>query len=84
MKKKEIIYFRESLIQSVLSDIVSFGFIIGGLLFNKFVLSGKWYIDIFFMLLFLILSLSKVNSKKQTFTSKEELLKYLESQAISK
>jgi hypothetical protein len=77
-KDTRFIYFRESAVQSIIADCTSFGFILGGLLFNHKLLNGDWFVDIFFMIIFFIVSASKANNKAQIFTNMEELKKYLD------
>jgi hypothetical protein len=70
-----IIYFRESLIQSVIADIVTFGFILGGFVLNALVLGGKWYIYLFFMFMaFVSLSSQK---KQKRFKNLKEFKEYV-------
>lgn len=77
IKTKEILYFRETAFQSILADCVTFGFIFGGLFANHLFLDGRWYIDIFFIIVFFILSSARGNKRYKTFTNKEDLLKHV-------
>ncbi len=76
MDKKEYFLLREGLIRSVLADIVTFGFIFGFALLNRFVLGDKWYYGIFFIFMILTSLLSRESNFKR-FTSKEDLINYI-------
>ena len=77
IKTRDILYFRESAFQSILADCVTFGFIFGGLILNHVVLHGRWYIDIFFIIVFFILSSARGSKRYKTFTNKEDLIKHV-------
>lgn len=75
---KEIILYRESLIQSIISDAVSLG-AMGFLLFAN----HRWFGDhsavgIFLAISAFLFTCGKLAIKKRTFTSKEALLKHIE------
>jgi hypothetical protein len=75
--KKEYVYLRENLFQSVVADLVTFGVLFGGLLLNKFVLSNRVYIDVFFIILFLIQAGSRVSNKPRVFNDLKEFKEYV-------
>lgn len=77
MEQKEIIFFRESLIQSILADTYMFGTFIGMLWLNKTLLGNHGVVAGFLMLTMLVSIVAKSTNKNRTFTSKEELIKHL-------
>ncbi len=76
-KETKWIYFRESLFQSILGDLFMFSTLCGAMAMNHFYFgdSGVWAVILFAMVL--IASVGRVSRKKETFTSKEELRKYI-------
>ncbi|MGD9697527.1 hypothetical protein [Acinetobacter sp.] len=74
MPKIQYIYFRESYLQSLFSDITSFGFLIFSIWFSAG--STIWTFVCVFMFIFMILK--QVGNKARTFISKDELRKYIE------
>mgnify|MGYP006304910731 CR=1 FL=1 len=77
MKDKEIIYFRESLLQSVLSDTNTFGIIVLSFWLNyKFIGNNNFVNAILLIILIITINLKAINRSK-IFTSKEDLIKYL-------
>jgi len=76
MKETKIYYVRESLIQSVLSDTFSFAVFAGLLLFNHKVLDGRWYIDIFFLMITMMFL--SAQSKAKEFNTNKELIEFLQ------
>lgn len=77
MKPKEILLYREGLIQSIIADTYTFGLIFGGLFLNQYYLGGKTYIGMFFLIIFFIMTVVKASNKKRTFTSKKKLQEYV-------
>lgn len=75
-KKIEYVFFRESLVQSVLSDLVTFGFIFAGFFANAFYFGGKWYIYLFFMFMMFITGFVATHKDKRAFTNKKDLLEF--------
>lgn len=73
MKKTTFIYFRESALQSAISDTITFGYILGGFFVNALLFGGKWYIYLFFMFMALVSSSSRASKKAKVFTDKKEL-----------
>lgn len=78
-EKPKIILYRESFVQSVLSDCFTFGVLAGLLVLNQFVLDGNKFSGFIFILIGLITLASKVSNKKRTFTSKKELQNFVDS-----
>jgi hypothetical protein len=74
---KEIIYFRESFWQSVLSDTYMFAGIFGLLYFNHRVLDGSAFIDFIFIVMMFMVVYARASNRYKRFTSYEEMLAYL-------
>lgn len=74
---KEIIYYRESFVQSILSDAFMFGGIFALLYFNHQVLNGSTFIDFIFILLMFLIVLGRSNKRYKRFTSYQDMLNYL-------
>lgn len=77
-KEKVYIFYRESLIQSVLSDTYSFGMILFVLWINYILLGNNGFTTVFFLILWFIWLLSKGYAKRKVFNSKKDLQKFLE------
>jgi hypothetical protein len=76
----KIIYFRESLLQSVLGDLSTFGMLCGSVWFNHAYVGGSYFLNGVILVMFIIFLMSKVGDRKSVFTSKEELIKHLQSE----
>lgn len=76
--EKEFYYVREGLVESIIADTITFGFVLGGFFLNAFYFGGKWYIYIFFMFMMFVLISAK--SKAKRFKSIKELQDYLKDQ----
>lgn len=77
-KVKEIIYFRESALQSIVSDTFMFGGILGLLYFNHEVLSGSWVVDSIFILTMFFIAYGRAKNKNyHRFTNWEELKEFV-------
>lgn len=75
--KKEVIYFRESAIQSIVADVGMFGTLVGAFWVNyQFIGSSKLVATIILIMWFISI-VSRANAKKVTFTNKESLLKHI-------
>lgn len=76
-KQKEIVYYREGVVKSIIADVVMFVLIISAIAINHFYLggSGVWAVLLFVMVLIAITS--KSYAKRRTFHSKKELIDYL-------
>lgn len=75
--KKEVIYFRESALQSIIADIGMFGSLVGAFWINyQFIGSSKIVATVILVMWFISI-VSRANAKKLTFTSKEDLLKHI-------
>lgn len=66
---------RENLVQSILSDLFTFGCLFSGFFVNHYFLDKRWYIDVFFMIFCLLIGIAKTTTKK--FTNKKDLIDHL-------
>lgn len=84
MKEIKIVYFRESLVQSILSDIVTFGTMLFCFWVNKTFLDSNTILGVllFFFLLMWVLQRGIKNGKE--FTSWEDIEKHIKEQKKSK
>ena len=72
----KISYIRESLVQSVLADIFTFGAMVGSFYFNeKFIGSG--FMNGVILIMFIMFLINKANKNLKTFKTNEELIKFL-------
>ena len=78
-KEKEILYFRENAIQSIISDVFMYGGIMGLMYFNHKVLNGSTFVDSIFILFMLLSAMGRTSKRYRRFTSYDEMLKYLKS-----
>jgi hypothetical protein len=80
MKKKEqtIIYFRESLFQSICSDSLSYGFLFATYWLNYTFIEGNNFVDFILLIIFILFTVAKATGKAKKFTSKEKFKKYIE------
>ena len=76
-QEKQIIYFRESFVQSILSDTGSFLFIIGTFWFNQNYINGNNFVDFILLILFISMVVSKFKSEAKYFNTKKDLIDYL-------
>lgn len=78
-KETKFYYVKESLLQSVLADIVSFGGFFVLLTINYKFWEGEQIVTIFLLVLWVSFTMSKIGvfGKKEVFRSDTELIKYL-------
>lgn len=76
-EKTEIIFLRESFIQSLMSDIVTFGSLAGMFYFNYRFLGDSVVIQIIIGVMLLVTSFSRSNKQIKRFDSREDLINYL-------
>lgn len=71
------LYYRESAIQSIISDVFVFVMIVGAMAMNHFYLGDNavWAVLLFFLAMMVITS--RGNKRRKDFTSKKALLEYL-------
>jgi hypothetical protein len=74
---KEIIYYRESAIQSIIADTYTFTFLVVLFAFNHFYLNDSKVVAIVFFIIFILFAFAKASAKKNVFTSKEALLDHV-------
>ncbi len=77
MVEKEYIVFRESLLQSVTSDLVSAALLLGGVWFNQHYIGGSYLVNAMILLILMLKGLSYYNSRVKKFTSLEDLKKHV-------
>jgi hypothetical protein len=77
MEKQEIIFYRESLIQSILADVFSYGILVGSVAFNHLLIGSK-FLNAVLLVMFIMFITARVSAKKKTFTNKEDLQKYID------
>lgn len=80
-KDKEIYYIRESAVQSIISDAVMYGGIIGLLYFNHSVLNGNAFIDFLFILFMLLSATARGSKKMLKFNTPQEVVDYIKKNA---
>ena len=78
-KQKEIIYFRESLAQSLLADLTTFGSLVFSFWFNYNYIGNNTLLNAVLLVMLLMIVNSRASEKRKDFTSKKELLEYLQS-----
>ena len=76
LKKPEarIIYVRETALQSVLSDIFTFGILIGISTLHFVYWGAHWYMGILIVFLWLVFVAGRAQSKKREFSSRSEVI----------
>ena len=76
-KLKRIYYVRESAIQSIISDCVSFGFLILVMTLNVMYWGGRWYVTVFLLILWVLFAAGKANRRMQQFYTRSDLVDHL-------
>ena len=79
---KEIIIFKESLLQSILSDIFTFAVIVFGVWFNVHYCGNSYFLNGVLLCCWLIAVFSKANSKAKKFYSPKDAIAYLEKNTV--
>jgi hypothetical protein len=74
----KIIFYRESLLQSLLSDIITYGFLLFSVWFNIHFCGNSYFLNAILLIMFLLLIIGSGNNKKKTFFSTNEVRKYLD------
>lgn len=77
-EEKVFIFYRESLIQSIVSDIFTFGILLSALWINFIMLGNNWITTVFIIFMWFMWLSTKSNSKGKRFTNKKDLQKFLE------
>jgi len=77
--KEKIIFFRESLAQSLIADAISFTGFVGLMTLNYMFWDGAWYTTIAILIIWGLWSASvALRNKSTVFTSRKDLIKYLQ------
>ncbi len=74
---KRIYYVRESALQSIISDIVSFGFLILVMTLNFTHWGGHWYVTLFLLILWVLFAAGKANRRMKQFYTRSDLVDHL-------
>ena len=75
--QKRIYDVRESALQSIISDAVSFGFLILVMTLNFLQWGGHWYVTVFLLFLWVIFATGKASRRMQQFYTRSELVDHL-------
>ena len=81
MKEKEIVFFREGLLQSIVSDLFTFCMISGSVCFNVRFCGNSYFLNGIMLVMFLMMLFARQANRK-TFRTKDELKKYLNSEVL--
>lgn len=76
-KEKEIIYYRESWLSSIISDANTFGMLIGGFYLNETFCNGNNWLSAILTIIFITTVASKGAAKCKRFYSYKDLQDYL-------
>lgn len=77
-KNTEFYLVRETLMQSIVSDVVSFLIFVALLSTNYFLWEGEWFVTVFLMMVWLIVLTLKAKGRMKRFDSEEDLIEFLE------
>lgn len=77
-KTEHTIFYKESAIQSFLSDLFSFSFLIVTFWFNYKFIDGNNILDFLLLIIFIALLSARSSVLSKRFTSKKDLLEYIE------
>lgn len=80
-KEKVFIYNRESFLGAVLSDCVTFGFLIGLMFLNFNYWGGHWYTTIFILIIWLTYIAARGSKRIHIFYSAEECIKFIQEES---
>lgn len=78
MADLKIIVVREGLIRSIVSDTVTFGFLISLMFLNVWYWGGHWYVTFFIMFLWLFSVMGRSMKMRREFRTNAEAIKYLQ------
>ncbi len=76
-KLKRIYYVRENALQSIISDCVSFGFLVLVMTLNFTHWGGHWYVTIFLLILWVMFAAGKASRRMKQFYTRSELVDHL-------
>ncbi len=77
-KEKVYIFYRESLVQSIASDVLTFGILLSALWINFVMLANNWITTIFIIFMWFMWLGARSSSGGKRFTNKKDLQKFLE------
>lgn len=77
-EKQTVVFFRESLWQSICADLFSYGMLGGMFWINYSFIGGNNFVDFVLLLIFIIMAFARGNSKAKRFSSKKEFKKYVD------
>ncbi len=75
--ERQLYYVRESALQSIIADVVSFGFLIVVMTLNFVKWGGHWYVTTFLLLIWIIFVVGKASKKAKQFYTRSELVDHL-------
>lgn len=76
--KKEIYYYRESYLQSLMSDLQTFGFLFLSFAMNYYLCGDNQWMNCILTIMFLLCVASKASGLRKVFYNREDLIKYLQ------
>ena len=79
--QKQIIYYRESAMQSIIADTYTFGVLAFMLTINYKFWAGDWYVTIFLLVIWLLATPGRTMSK-MTYTDKTKLIEDLQRELV--
>jgi len=77
-----VIWYRESMVQSIVADIMTFAFIAILFAFNHFYLGDSKVAGVAFFILFIVYTIGKSSSRKDEFYSLEDARDHIEKEII--
>ena len=76
-REREVVYYRESAIQSIFTDIGTFSTLLISFYINYKFIGGNNFIDVILLVLFFLLISTEADRKKRQFTSWKDLRKFI-------
>lgn len=77
----KVIYLREGFVASIVSDIFTFGMLIGSTWFNHHFIGGNYFVNAIILVMFVIMLISKTSQKWHCFYSLQDLRDFLDKEA---
>lgn len=81
MSKPKIICVRESFAQSVLSDLSTFGFVVGSVWFNQTFCGGSYFLSAIILIMFILFIIGRIGGKAKRFMTADEAIAYLKNES---
>lgn len=75
--EKKFYYVRESAVQSIIADTVSFGFLILVMTLNSLYWGSRWYVTIFLLVLWVLFAAGKASQRMKQFNTRSDLVDHL-------